>query len=90
MQYGRTALITAAINCRTDAVKYLVENANVQVNATDRVSHSNCVMCTVCALSLCHLIIARNASKFDLGFYCNSKSLSCIRPLINYSFGRKL
>ena len=61
MQDGETVLMFAASKGRTDTVKYLVENTNVQVNATDNVSHSNCVMCTVCALSLCHLIIARNA-----------------------------
>ena len=45
VQCGRTALIVAASNGRTDTVKYLVENTNVQVNATDNVSHSNCVKC---------------------------------------------
>ena len=45
MQFGKTALIDAASEGRTDTVKYLVENTNAQVNATDNVSHSNCVKC---------------------------------------------
>ena len=38
VQYGCTALITAAVVGHTDIVQYLVEETSARVDATDRVS----------------------------------------------------
>ena len=45
MQNGDTALIWAVIKGHTAIVQYLVERTTAQVNATDKVSHSNSVQC---------------------------------------------
>ena len=39
VQYGRTALMCAASEGRTEVVKYLIENTTVQVNIASTVSH---------------------------------------------------
>ena len=42
VQYGRTALIRAAINGHTAIVQYLVEETTAQVNVTDDMwNHTN-------------------------------------------------
>ena len=43
-QDGYTALMRAAMFGRTAIVQYLVERTTAQVNATDRVSHTNSVL----------------------------------------------
>ena len=45
VQDGWTALIMAAVGGHTAIVQYLVERTTAQVNATDKVSHSNSVQC---------------------------------------------
>ena len=55
VQYGRTALIRAAINGHTAIVQYLVEETTAQVNVTDDyVSHSNSVKCIIVHWVLVH------------------------------------
>ena len=44
MQDGKTALMGAASMGHTETVKYLVQDAAADVNATDNVSHSNCIV----------------------------------------------
>ena len=45
MQDGDNALMLAAERGHTAVVQYLVERTTAQVNATNRVSHSNSVQC---------------------------------------------
>ena len=45
VQYGHTALMRAAERGRLAIVQYLIERTTAQVNATDKVSHSNSVQC---------------------------------------------
>ena len=45
VQGGSTALMNAALRGHTATVQYLVERTTAQVNATDKVSHSNSVQC---------------------------------------------
>ena len=54
VQFGRTALMGAAIYGRTAIVQYLVEETTAQVNATDNVSHSNSVKCIIVHWVLVH------------------------------------
>ena len=54
VQLGRTALMSAAAYGYTAIVQYLVEETTAQVNATDRVSHSNSVKCIIVHWVLVH------------------------------------